>query len=452
MVNMTSQRVSQTASARIPTGDVEFQLALYENDLDDKDHLALVYGNIDESDVLVRIHSECFTGDVLGSLRCDCGEQLETSMRMITDHGSGVLLYLRQEGRGIGLLEKLRAYNLQDDGYDTVDANLALGHGADERDYTVAGLMLADLGVHSVRLITNNPAKIDSLQAHGIDVAERVPVPPQPNRHNSTYLRAKVDRMRHMLDIGPSISSNSTELDAAIRDLTDRSIEHHERTGRPFLTLTYAQSLDGSIAARPGEPLPLSGHDAMALTHRLRASHDAILVGIDTLLADDPQLTVREADGPDPIPVVLDTRLRTPPDARLLDPAGPRPVVATSEGADPERAAELEARGACLLRLPCDPAGQISLPALAEQLGEQGVRSLMVEGGAQVLSSFLRHRLAHQVIVTVAPMFVGGVRAIRDIQPEGTNGDFRFPQLTDVSHHSVGEDLVLVGTPDWQGG
>lgn len=450
IIDMPPQSVTQTASARIPTTDVEFRLVLYENDGDDKDHLALVYGDISDTDVLVRIHSECFTGDVLGSLRCDCGEQLEASMRMIAEHGAGVLLYLRQEGRGIGLLDKLRAYNLQDDGYDTVDANLALGHGADERDYTVAALILNDLGVRAVRLITNNPDKIDSLKGYDIDVSERVPVPSQPNRHNGDYLRAKVDRMRHMLELGSSPTPFPPELDGALVDLEDRMAAHRKQTGRPFVTLSYAQSLDGSIAARPREPLAISGPDAMALTHRLRATHDAILVGIDTLIADDPQLTVRKADGDDPIPVVLDSQLRFPPSAQLLDPSGPCPWIATGHDADPARAAALEARGACLLKLPTDANGQISLPALLAQLGEQGMRSLMVEGGSQVLSSFLRRHLADHVIVTVAPMFVGGVPGIREIQPEGLNGHARFPRLTDVSHHALGDDLVLSGTPDWE--
>jgi len=188
---METLSVRRLTSTRIPTVDGEFSLSLYENSDDDKDHLALVYGDVEgKEDVLVRVHSECFTGDVLGSLRCDCGEQLNASIRRIASEGAGVLLYLRQEGRGIGLLNKLKAYDLQDEGYDTVEANLMLGHGADERDYSIGALTLQDLDVSSIRLLTNNPEKVESLEDHGIEVVERVPLEPHLNRHNTDYLRS----------------------------------------------------------------------------------------------------------------------------------------------------------------------------------------------------------------------------------------------------------------------
>ena len=156
---------------------------------------------VNQPEVLVRVHSECFTGDVLGSLRCDCGEQLAQSIKLIGQAGAGIIIYLRQEGRGIGLLDKLRAYNLQDQGYDTVDANLLLGHGEDERDYATAAFILKDLGVPSIRLLTNNPLKIENLQAGGIPVAARVPLPPRVTAENATYLLTKVLRMSHLLNL-----------------------------------------------------------------------------------------------------------------------------------------------------------------------------------------------------------------------------------------------------------
>jgi len=190
------------AVARIPTGQGEYYLYLYTNNQDEKEHLALVMGDVlEQDDILVRVHSECFTGDVLGSRRCDCGEQLQRSMQMIAEAGSGIVIYLRQEGRGIGLLNKLRAYNLQDEGYDTVDANLALGHQADERDYTVAALILKDLGVSSIRLLTNNPSKLHHLQELGVAMTERIPLASTVNPDNAQYLFTKVLRMNHLLDL-----------------------------------------------------------------------------------------------------------------------------------------------------------------------------------------------------------------------------------------------------------
>lgn len=195
---MENLNLEKLVCTRIPTEEGSFQLCLYDNDNDHKEHLALVFGDVHGKDVLVRVHSECFTGDVLGSQRCDCGAQLHYAMDAIANEGRGIVLYLRQEGRGIGLAEKLRAYNLQDEGLDTVDANLKLGHQADEREYDIAVAMLQDLGVESVRLLTNNPAKIESLTTLGMPVDERVPILIPPNNENIHYLATKAERMRHL--------------------------------------------------------------------------------------------------------------------------------------------------------------------------------------------------------------------------------------------------------------
>jgi 3,4-dihydroxy 2-butanone 4-phosphate synthase/GTP cyclohydrolase II len=200
---MDELHIKKMACARIPTAEGEYQLCLYTNNHDEKEHLAVIMGDVwGKPDVLVRVHSECFTGDVLGSRRCDCGEQLQRAMLMIAKEGSGVLVYLRQEGRGIGLLDKLRAYNLQDDGYDTVEANLALGHQADERDYSVAAHILNDLGVASVRLLTNNPEKISRLRDLGVEVAERISLESTVHSDNAYYLFTKAQRMNHLLNLG----------------------------------------------------------------------------------------------------------------------------------------------------------------------------------------------------------------------------------------------------------
>jgi 3,4-dihydroxy 2-butanone 4-phosphate synthase/GTP cyclohydrolase II len=192
--------VTRVAQTWIPNAYGRWRAYGYRSDIDGSEHMALVLGDIaDGADVLTRVHSECLTGDVLGSQRCDCGAQLEAAMAAIAEHGRGVVLYLRgHEGRGIGLLSKLQAYELQDAGADTVDANLELGLPVDAREYSVAAQLLADLGVRSVRLLTNNPEKVDGLARHGLEVT-RIPLPPLTTPHNLRYLTAKRDRLGHKL-------------------------------------------------------------------------------------------------------------------------------------------------------------------------------------------------------------------------------------------------------------
>lgn len=434
--------VTQQTCARIPADEGQFQLCYYSNNRDKKEHLALIMGDVaNRENVLVRVHSECFTGDVLGSLRCDCGPQLHEAMRQIAKAGQGVLLYLRQEGRGIGLLSKLRAYNLQDDGYDTVDANLALGHQADEREYSIASLILADLGVRSIRLLTNNPAKIESLRSLGVTVADRVPMPPQVNVENSVYLNTKVRRMRHLLDLDPTAKLPQVDPDQAaevLADLEESAAAHHARTGRPLVTLSYAQSLDGSIAAQPGQPLALSGPHSLAMTHRLRARHDAILVGIGTVLADNPRLTARLADGPNPQPVILDSHLRTPPTANLFH-ADAAPWIFTTDPVDPDRRAQLEAQGAQLFVVPVGDDEKLDLAAILTKLGALAIRSVMVEGGAEIIQTFLAHQFADQTVITVAPFFVGGLKAYT------TRNQPTVPQITEPTAVQLGRDTVIWG-------
>lgn len=481
---MSEQSVTQIVRSRIPTPEGKFDLCLYVSSQDGKEHLALVTGDVtNRQDVLVRVHSECFTGDVLGSLRCDCGVQLEQSMKLIAQEGAGILLYLRQEGRGIGLANKLRAYNLQDKGYDTVDANLALGHRMDERDYTIAALMLKDLGVASVRLLTNNPLKTESLLALGVAVTSRVPLQSYANPENAAYLMTKVQRMRHLMSLdtfSPPLppngnsdklerdkfekdektdnghgfrQSNGTEQpgflqnDEGIKLLLSRAAEHRQRHNRPFVTLSYAQSVDGCIASHPGQPLALSCHRSLVLTHQLRASHDAILIGVNTVLADNPRLTARLVEGKHPQPVIADSRLRFPLNSNLLQSKILSPWIATCEDADEEQQRILEYAGARVLRLPADAQGRVHLPALLEKLSALGINSLMVEGGADIITSFLAERLVDQVIVTVAPILVGGIHAVRCLNE---NGAVCLPRLRNLRHQYLDGDLVIWGTPYWE--
>jgi 3,4-dihydroxy 2-butanone 4-phosphate synthase/GTP cyclohydrolase II len=195
--------VRRAVEVRLPTHFGEFKLIAYETLIDDKNHLALVKGNVaDGKPVLIRVHSSCATGDLFGSMRCDCGEQLATAMLMIEREGRGALIYMMQEGRGIGLINKLKAYNLQDQGLDTVEANEKLGFKADLRDYGIGAQIICDLGIKKMRLMTNNPRKVVGLEGYGLEVVERVPLEINPNDINKSYLETKKNKLGHLFNSG----------------------------------------------------------------------------------------------------------------------------------------------------------------------------------------------------------------------------------------------------------
>src|SRR5881409_119564 len=306
--------------------------------------------------VLVRLHSECLTGDALGSLRCDCGEQLQQSLETIARAGRGVVLYLRHEGRGIGLANKIRAYALQDEGLDTVDANVALGLPVDARDYSAAAAVLHELGVTRIRLITNNPSKIEALRRHGVAVVERVPIDTTPNPVNTRYLKVKAERMGHLLDPIPA------------------------PLHRPLVTVHYAQTIDGRIAARTGDAHWVSGEDSLRLAHELRASHDAVMVGIGTVLTDDPHLTVRLVEGRSPIRVIVDSKLRLPIAANVLADRTARTIIVTTPSATQERARAIRSAGGEILRAHADDSGAVDMTDLLRRLRGIGIGSLLIEG------------------------------------------------------------------------
>ncbi|MCJ7445546.1 MAG: GTP cyclohydrolase II [Methanotrichaceae archaeon] len=263
VIESVIDKLERKVISRIPTYLGEFKLYLYKSSNDNKEHIALIMGEVEEKkDILVRIHSECLTGEVFGSRRCDCREQLCMAMKKISEEGLGVLIYLRQEGRGIGLLEKLRAYNLQDQGYDTVDANLLLGHRADERDYATSARILKDLRLLSVRLLTNNPNKIESLSNLGITIKERMPILSTANNDNASYLLTKALRMNHLLqessisDPGLKHEGSQAANYRRSNDLTldSRNISHL----RLAQNVTYNSREDYSIDEKLDKDVPVS--------------------------------------------------------------------------------------------------------------------------------------------------------------------------------------------------
>src|SRR3954471_19878324 len=406
MVVIPSQRgfpsVREVASVRIPTTYGEFQARAFE-DPSGHVHLALVRGTIgDGRSVLTRLHSECLTGDALGSLRCDCGIQLRSALRTVGAEGRGVVLYLNgHEGRGIGLVDKLRAYVEQDAGADTVDANLRLGLGADLRTYEDAAAVLQALGIRSVRLLSNNPAKVDGLQRNGVAVEDLRSLGTAAHQRNRAYLATKQARFGHHRPAGNVLQ----ELPATPVDVGRLLGPQRPRADRPNVVVKYAQTVDGRIATRTGDARWISGEPERRIAHAMRAGCDAVLVGVGTVLQDDPQLTVRMVPGASPLRVVLDSSLRTPPTAQVLSDDAAT-VILCRPGADPARRRELAATGAAVHEVPEGPDGVRVEDAMALLRG-LGIDSLLVEGGGQVITSLLRTAAVDRLVVSVSPTIIG---------------------------------------------
>jgi 3,4-dihydroxy 2-butanone 4-phosphate synthase/GTP cyclohydrolase II len=429
-----ARRVRETeTAASLPTRHGELRIHVFRLG-DETEVIALVHGEVaSEAPVLVRLHSECLTGEALGSLRCDCGEQLEAGLEQVGRADRGVLLYLRHEGRGIGLFDKIRAYALQDGGLDTVDANVALGLPIDGRDYTAAAAVLRKLGVQRARVLTNNPAKLQALAEHGIEIVERVPIEALPNPVNADYLRTKARRMGHMLDGAPFVSSAPS------------ANGHHTR---PAVTVHYAQSIDGRIAARTGDARWVSGESSLKLAHELRASHDAVMVGIGTVLADDPRLTVRLVEGQSPIRVIVDSTLRVPISANVLADRTSRTIVATTPAAPQARARAIHDAGGEVLRAHADENGAVDLPDLLRRLRGMGIGSLLIEGGHGIITSALRAHAVDRLTVCIAPKVIGeGIDAVGDLHIDYLREALTFARARFVT---CGEDLIFCGEPRWE--
>ena len=383
---------TEVAELTLPTPFGEWQTRAF--DWDGSVHLCLCRGAIgDGEDVLVRLHSECLTGDALGSLRCDCGVQLRQAQRAIAAEGRGVLVYSTgHEGRGIGLANKLRAYVLQDGGLDTLEANQDLGFPADRRTFADAAACLRALGVRSARLLSNNPEKARALTDAGIHVRRVVGLPTAAHARNVRYLTTKQDLLGHRGPMGsPLIDDVSPPADIAALLGRVRPTQT-----KPYVVVKYAQTLDGRIATSSGDSRWISGEEERRVSHALRASCDAVVVGVGTIVRDDPLLTVRMVAGASPIRVVLDSRLRIPDDSLVLGDDAATMIV-TTDRSSPERRDDLRRRGISVVVVPAGPSGVVLNIALTV-LREQGVRSALVEGGASVITSFLA-RVDHRASI-----------------------------------------------------
>ncbi|MFL0575862.1 GTP cyclohydrolase II [Brevibacterium luteolum] len=405
-ISESGTALHQRARTMLPTDHGVF--TTYAFDAAGTTHVAMVAGDPSAATApLVRMHSECLTGDALGSHRCDCGDQLQAALAAIADAGCGVLLYLRgHEGRGIGLGPKLEAYELQDAGLDTVDANRRLGLPDDARDYTAAAQMLEALGIARVRLLSSNPTKAAALEALGIEVIERRMLPVADRPENAGYLDTKRRRMHH--DRPRAVP----EVPVAAAQATGTSgPDYAAITAGAEVVAQLAQSADGFIAARSGDAAFVSGEADRAHLHRLRAAVAAVVVGAQTVVADDPQLTVRAVDGENPVRVLLDPHARIPADRQVLTDGAARTLWLVGPAA--EVPADLAGHVA-VVRLPQTGGAPVSPEQVLAVVREQVPGAVLIEGGGRTVSDFLVAGVLDRLFLTLAPVLIGdGVPGLR---------------------------------------
>ncbi len=425
----------EAARVQLPTVSGEFDMRAFRLGSGFV-YLALIKGDIgDGQSVLTRVHSECLTGDALGSLRCDCGAQLELGLRMLAAEGRGVLVYATgHEGRGIGLLDKLRAYMEQEAGADTVDANLRLGLAADSRRYDDAAAVLQAVGVRSVRLTTNNPGKVEGLQAAGIIVEQVIPTPAFPHLRNQRYLRTKQERFGHVTLIGAPLPAEGAAQPMDVGSLLGTA---SPPDGRPLVVLKYTQTLDGRV---PAGRFGRGGEAETLISHALRAACDAVLVGVDTVLSDDPRLTVRAIPGRSPARVILDPDLRSPLTAAVFTPDALTYVMTTGAHVDRAKRQALAARHVAVRAIQAGPGG-LDIRAVLQQLYAEGIRSVIAEGGPHVITSMLAAGVADRVIVSIAPQILSrGPGAVGEL-PDDRIADAL--QLDSHTVHLVGSTVIV---------
>jgi GTP cyclohydrolase II len=429
--------VKRIVETRLPTRYAEFSLVCYQDHLGHA-HVALTLGldDLDQNSepALVRVHSECLTGDALSSFRCDCGDQLDAALATIARAGRGALIYVRMhEGRGIGLVSKLRAYALQDRGLDTVDANLELGQPVDARSYEQSAHILADLGLTRVRLLTGNPDKEKALRALGVAVVDRVnlSVPVRPD--NARYLATKRQRMHHdqPMDVWTAL------LHGQVPALSDDDLVALYgpivAAGRGLVIAQLGQSLDGFIATRTGDSQFVTGTEDRVRLHRMRALVDAVVIGANTVISDDCRLTVRDCPGDNPVRVLIDPRGRIPRDAKVLrEEHAPTLWVV---GPDAEVLDGMPSH-VDVVRLP--RAGHADPGEVLALLAERGLTRVLVEGGGRLVSSFIAAGVVHRLYLTTAAVLIGdGVPGLRFDGTDTLRDALRGP----ARHFRLGSDL-----------
>lgn len=420
---------------RIPTNCGEFALYLYSEH--GKEHLALVTGEVDgKTGVPTRVHSECLTGDVFGSRRCDCGDQLRHALQYLGRSTGGIFIYLRQEGRGIGLRKKLEAYNLQDQGLDTVEANLQLGHQPDERNYGIAARILNDLGVFSIQLITNNPHKVDELKNYGVQVESRIPIEVGQHADNLGYLRSKAEKMAHWLTFRKNDVPEKNEL-AFLEPLVEQlSLAQHTQNNSIFVTLSCVQSLNGQLI----DGFTSNRSSVLQIARFLRGHHDAWLTTAECLKSTDLKSSdLLQATRC----VILDPTLQGLPEDffDFVSPTSQVPIVITTHHSDVAKRTQLLHLGVDVVVVSSCIQHDIDLPEMMDALIHRGIATLLIDGHSSILHAFLHYHFVNYYVMVIVPSFVS-----QSDYPVSLCTDKPFlVNMIDCQYQPIGKELVAYG-------